>query len=184
MSNKRRWINTSGGPHVLLAQELVPHWRGIDGWFDHRDPTDLSDYARACRVQCWMSSIACHTGSAFVMSGEAGPIAWLPSKTSSAARIQSGMFIQWIGIENELEIDIVLQSPRLEDLLASSESERAEFMTGPTGRMLLFDAADPGSGPGEYAFVDLLPGSYTARATYLETQTVMMVVREVRRSSC
>ena len=60
----------------------MPHWRGIEGWFDHQNPADQSDYARACRVEDWIGNILCHTGSAFVMSGDVGPIAWLQSTSN------------------------------------------------------------------------------------------------------
>jgi hypothetical protein len=40
---KYNWIDTTGGPQLILAEELLPHWRGIDGWKDHRDPSDKSD---------------------------------------------------------------------------------------------------------------------------------------------
>src|SRR6516162_4661750 len=54
-----RWIETYGGPHLLLAEELHCCWRGIEGWHDHNDPKDLSDYARACRLKPgWAHSLA------------------------------------------------------------------------------------------------------------------------------
>jgi hypothetical protein len=34
-----RWIDTLGGPHLLLAQELLSSWGGDDGC---GDPADLS----------------------------------------------------------------------------------------------------------------------------------------------
>ncbi|RZN32631.1 hypothetical protein CWO90_12950 [Bradyrhizobium sp. Leo121] len=65
----RTWTATTGGPHLLIADEQLRYWRGIEGWRDHRDPADQSDYARACRVTTWLGLIACHHGSAVVLSG-------------------------------------------------------------------------------------------------------------------
>jgi hypothetical protein len=71
MSRAHRWIETYGGPHLLLAEELRFCWRGIEGWDDHNDPKDLSDYARACRVKTWLGTLPCNGGTALVLSGDA-----------------------------------------------------------------------------------------------------------------
>ena len=48
--------------------------------------------------------------------------------------------------------------------------------------MLLFDAADAGAELlVDHAYIDFQPGSYEIRANYLETSTMMIVVRGVRR---
>jgi Immunity protein 21 len=96
---RHHWISTTGGPHLLLPEELLPYWRGIDGWNDHRDPSDKSDYARACRVNSWLGLIPCHTGQALVLSGDVGMIAWIPN-----AHQEGGMLVQWIAVDDEANI--------------------------------------------------------------------------------
>ena len=183
MSNILNWIETTGGPHVLLPEELAPFWRGVEGWFDHLDPTDRSDYARACRVEDWLGLIPCHSGSALVFSGDVGPIAWVPTVTTQVGRGQAGYFVQWIGIDDEREIAPVLKSRLVQDRLASSKADMITFNTGENGRMLLLDASDDGSHLiGEHASIELVPGVYVVRANYIETPTMMMVVREIRLS--
>jgi Immunity protein 21 len=175
MANARKWIDTTGGPHVLLAEELLSHWRGVEGAFDHRDPHDLSDYARACRVTSWLGTITCGTAIALVLSGDAGPIAWIPNASG-----RGGVLVQWIGVDDEQRIDIVLQSEELASLLASPDVETVDFDVGATGRMRLFDSADSGNDMiGDSQELRLSPGRYRMRAAYYESPELMIVVRDI-----
>lgn len=168
----------------MLPAELVPFWRGVEGWFDHLDPTDHSDYARACRIEDWLGSIPCHSGTAVVFSGDVGPVAWVPAFTVQGGKDQGGYFVQWIGgIDNECDVEPMLRSELVQDKLAASEAEKITFSTGASGRMFLLDASDDGSDlVVEHAIVELVSGTYIIRANYIETPTMMMVVREVQPS--
>jgi hypothetical protein len=175
MTNARRWIDTTGGPHVLLAEELLSHWRGIEGAFDHRDPHDLSDYARACRVTSWLGTITCGTGIAVVLSGDAGPIAWMPNAAG-----HSGFLVQWIGVDDEQQIESALQSEELASLLVSPDAETIEFHVGAPGRMRLFDSAESGDDmKGDSLELHLSPGCYRMRAAYYASPELMIVVRDI-----
>lgn len=139
MTQNHRWIETAGGPHLLVAEELLPYWRGTEGWHDHTNPKDQSDYARACKINSWLGTISCHDGTAVVLSGEAGPIAWMP-----AADNESGRLVQWIGVDDEKQIDIALGSEELKRLLGDPDVENIEFQTGHSGVMRLFDSVYSG----------------------------------------
>src|SRR3569833_1793256 len=108
MTRTYTWTTTTGGPHLLIADEQLPYWRGIENWRNTEDPTDQSDYARACRVRTWLGSIACHQSSTVVLSGEDGDIAWCAS-----AQRDKGFLVQWIGVDDERLIEPALQSPQL-----------------------------------------------------------------------
>jgi hypothetical protein len=110
MKRNRTWIATAGGPHLLIAAEQLRHWRGIEQWVNH--PADQSDYDRACLVTTWLGSIACNEGSAVVLSGEAGDIAWYPN-----GRRDEGFLVQWLGVDDERLIEPALREPQLRDLL-------------------------------------------------------------------
>jgi Immunity protein 21 len=175
MATASRWIDTTGGPHVLLAEELLRHWRGIEGTFDPYDPRDLSDYARACRVTSWLGTIPCGTGMALVLSGDTGPIAWMPNAAG-----HGGFLVQWIGVDDEQQIEPALQSEALARLLGSPEAETIEFHVGATGRMRLFDSADHGANmTGDSLALYLSPGCYRMRAAYLALPELMIVVRDI-----
>ena len=180
MTMPHHWVETTGGPHLLLDAELATYWRGVDGWFDNEDPSDQSDYARACRINDWLGHAPCHTGQALVMSGDVGPIAWWPTDVTPTGLSQEGYFVQWLGVDDEQEIASALRSNQVSELLQSDTAERSEFKTGETGRMLLFDAADAGAELlVDHAYIDFRPGNYKIRANYLETSTMMIVLRQV-----
>jgi hypothetical protein len=171
------WISTTGGPHLLIADEQLTHWRGIEGWRDHRDPTDQSDYARACRVRTWLGSIACHQASAVVLSGDHGDMAWYPDGQDARG---GGFLVQWLGVNAESLIEPTLRTPLLRDLLESPNAERLEFETGSSGAMWLIDASDRGDDlRSEHQVLALRPGSYLARAAYYCSSELMIVVREI-----
>ncbi|MCA1540596.1 hypothetical protein ABIA06_000403 [Bradyrhizobium yuanmingense] len=177
MMRTHNWITTNGGPHLLIADEQLPYWRGTEGWRDHKDPADQSDYARACRVRTWLGSIACHQGSAVVLSGDVGDIAWC-----SNGQRDKGFLVQWLGVDDETLIEPALQSAQLRDLLKSSNAERLEFETGPSGAMSLIDASDRGDDlRSEHQALALRPGSYLARAAHYQTAGLAIVVREICR---
>lgn len=177
MTRTHNWIATTGGPHLLIADEQLLHWQGIEGWRDHRDPDDQSDYARACRVTTWLGSIACHQGKAVVLSGDAGDIAWYSNDQGDG-----GFLVQWIGVDDERLIEPALGTLQLRDILESSDAERLELETGASGTMWLIDATDRGRGlRSNHQALALRPGSYLAKAAYYCSAGLAIVVREICR---
>jgi hypothetical protein len=63
-----------------------------------------------------------------------------------------------------------------------SRSEAAEFATGPSGEMLLFDAALSGNDLKDGVLVfHLVPGQYGVRAWCLQSMRLTLVIRAVAR---
>lgn len=176
MNRTRTWIDTAGGPHLLIPEEQLPHWRGIEGWRNHEDPEDQSDYARACRVTNWLGLIVCGDGSAVVLSGDVGDVAWYADDQDDR-----GFLVQWIGVDDEGLIDLALRMPQLRDGLCGSDAEWIQFETGTSGVMWLIDAADRGDDlRGNFLILALRPGRYLARAADCESPGLAIVVREIR----
>jgi hypothetical protein len=80
----------------------------IEGWTDHADPADQSDYARACRVTIWLGSIVCRGGVAVVLSGDVGDVAWYADDQDDR-----GFLVQWIAVNDERLIGPALKAPTL-----------------------------------------------------------------------
>jgi hypothetical protein len=177
MKQNHHWITSTGGPHVLIAEECLKHWRGIEGWRDNDDPINQSSYASACRISTWLGLAKCGDGSAVVLSGDAGDIAWFPRNDD-----EGGHLIQWIAIDDETQIEPLLLSLELVGMLASKEAEHIEFATGETGRMWLFDSSETGNAlKDEHEILALRPGRYLIRANYYNGPALSIVVREVLR---
>ena len=175
MSNKYRWIETLGGPHLLLVEELLPFWRGNEGWNKHNNASDTSDYARACRVKTWLGLIACDGGMALVLSGDVGAIAWLPSRDCCG-----GFLVQWIGVNKENDIEPALKSREMKDILSNPNVEKVKFSTGHSGLIRLIDSVFPGNQlSAGNEVLELQPGEYSIRAGYFESKSLRMVVRQL-----
>jgi Immunity protein 21 len=177
MKTAHRWIATAGGPHLLIAEEVLASWRGIEGWHNHQDPTDHSDYARACRITTWLGRIACGDGMAVVLAGDFGDIAWMPTLIGEA-----GFLVQWLGVDDERLIEPLVRSDDVQQMLASPDTEKLEFLTGPSGPLRLIDAAELGNDlRGDSQVLALKPGNYRMRAGYVTSPGVTIVVREISR---
>jgi len=175
MMRTRTWIETTGGPHLLIPAEQLPHWRGIEGWSDHADPADQSDYARACRVTSWLGSVVCGDGQAVVLSGDVGDVAWYGNDKDDG-----GFLVQWLGVDDEWLIGPALQASKLRDDLDGSDAERLEFETGASGVMRLIDASNRGDDlRSNYLTLALRPGRYLAKAAYYRSDGLAIVVREI-----
>jgi hypothetical protein len=62
-----KWIESDGGPLVLMSRELLPYWGGYDQ-FD-LDPLDPAhDYGRACSVNDYLGVLPVGPGDALVSS--------------------------------------------------------------------------------------------------------------------
>ena len=173
----RNWVTTTGGPHLLIAEEQLGDWRGIEGCRDPSDPADQSDYARACRVTTWLGAVPCRNGVAVVLSGDAGDIAWYPTGCGD-----EGYLVQWLGADDERFIEPVLRSSELQSLLEGPIAERLDFETGFSGAMRLIDASECGANlQDRYEVLSLRRGRYQARAAYYEATQLAIVVRQISR---
>ncbi|MEM0990533.1 MAG: Imm21 family immunity protein [Pseudomonadota bacterium] len=173
MTDLYDWIETNGGPHLLVTEEALPEWRGIEGWTELSED-DPSDYARACRITDYMGLIPIGPHQALVFAGEVGGIAWLPTADGN------GDFVQWLGVDDEADIAGALQDPIIEDLLSGQDAEHLTFTTSSSGVYRLIDAADRGDELlGQNAQIVIPPGAYDMRATYVDTETLILVVRRM-----
>ena len=160
---------------MLLPEELLDFWRGIERCRDPNDPSDTSDYARACRVRTWLGVIPCHTGKALVLSGDVGPVAWIADVHNGG-----GFLVQWIGVDDEASIRAVLSGAEIANVLADPRAEEVEFSTGASGVLRLFDSVEFGSKlRGDCEMLRLVPGSYRVRAGYFESNSLMIVIRQI-----
>lgn len=181
MSHRVRWIDSGGGPLILLAEELLSSWRGIEGWRDHRDALDHSNYARACRAaENWLGLIGCGGGKALILGGEPGQVAWLPNIGRAG-----GALVQWVYADNENDLLTNAVGPVVRNALNAPSIEKAELLTGPSGVMRLFDSAQSGDDiHGASQMLALEPGQYLVRAAYVKAARFAMVVREIAICRC
>jgi hypothetical protein len=176
MADHFHWIDTTGGPHVLGAVESLKGWGGIEGWHDN-GPEDESDYARACAVRRYLGKIPSADGDIVVLSGDRGPIAWVPN-----ADVRGGVLVQCLASDGEDALLALLRDWENTNMGQRSYAEELEFDTGPSGVMTFFDSAESGSGGSldSREIFTLRPGRYRLLASYVETDDCMVVLRDLR----
>jgi hypothetical protein len=120
--------------------------------------------------------IPCGAGVALVLSGDVGPVAWFPRTP------EQGHLVQWIAADSEESIEAAIRDLHTGSLSPSSDGEEVEVATGPSGRMLLFNAASAGDDhKGEAKVLYLVPGRYSVRAWCLRSARLTLVIRQVIR---
>lgn len=187
-----RWIHTPGGPHLLLAEELLSSWEGIGDREDEDEPDTLdpSDYTRACRIiDRLIGVIPCSNGHALVLDAPKVAIAWIPTLGRSG-----GFLAQPFHTVDETDLRNTLLSSLVAEALHGPGAEKTRFSTGPSGIMRLFASAAaghwlgaPGSQPKfsglEYEVLALEPGRYQMRAAFVKTDSMEINVREIIRDT-
>ncbi len=78
-----KWIQSTGGPLILMARDLVPRWRGCDG-----------DYERACEIEGWLGVLEVEGGQALVLNDD-------PMETAALATKDSLLMVRWCYAQSE-----------------------------------------------------------------------------------
>jgi hypothetical protein len=171
------WFSSSGGPLILLPEQLLRHWSGVDPPCDGRvvrvrrrwDPTGpATDYDRACDVEESIANIDVGTGRGIIITGE-------PAATTFLPRERGGLIVRWVQGESEREL-----LRHLENRAFETESDRSATIEAHPGPLVLFDAACPGCEIEEDRLVvDVHPGQYVATAILVEPdeRTSLVVIR-------
>jgi hypothetical protein len=110
-----RWIQSNGGPLLLVPGEIVLSWEGIappaDGrhieaqfrW--HGQDSPATDYDRACDVKEYVGLLSIGTGHGLVLGDEPHSTAWQASATSGESDDDTcGVLIRWVYANSEAEV--------------------------------------------------------------------------------
>jgi hypothetical protein len=139
------WIESEGGPLLLLAPSLLRYWDGIrpppDGrlveakfrWDGPGSPA--TDYDRACDINDYLGLIAVGPGFGLVLGDGETSTTWWPPASSAEA----GLLVNWIYANDE---ESVLRC--LTDVPAELWGQPAVGFELEAGPLWLFDSACPG----------------------------------------
>jgi len=117
------WIESAGGPLILLEGRLLSDWHGIE--------TD--DYDRACGIDDYLGLLNVGSGRALVLGEEPMPTAWLS---------EPGMLVRWqYADDNESVVEAIA------DLSKASWEETGIVLDVSDSSLVLFDATCPGKDP-------------------------------------
>ena len=137
---QKTWVESGGGPLVVIPVEVAHHWRGVEGFgLINSDSFMLSeifinytDYDRACKVDDYLGMLEVGPGTCLVFGDE-------PLATTFLMAEEGAIFVRWVCAENEKDI---LQAAQVvpDDAWVSCANR---FHVG-KGGLLLFDSAFPG----------------------------------------
>jgi hypothetical protein len=138
--HEMQWVQSGGGPLIVIPVEIAHLWRG-DGGLGLPDG-DLSmvretvrnhtDYGRACSVDDYLGMLEVGPGRCLVLGDEPMATTFFPTE-------DGGIIVRWIHGENEEDVIRAVQSvPE-----GAWKPTPHRFDVG-TGRLLLSDSAFPG----------------------------------------
>jgi hypothetical protein len=139
------WIESTGGPLILLEDRLLGSWvgTGTGVW----KPGSGTDYDRACALDDWVGVIDVGAGKALVLGSE-------PTRTARLEAPGGALLVRW------LHAPVGWQPDALETLLDQRwEPSTTWTITGATQTLL--DAAEPGADEqADRLRLALRPGEY------------------------
>ena len=144
-----QWVESNGGPLILVPERHLRAWHGADG-----PSASETDYERACAVEDYAAAIPVGEGAGIIIAEEPLPTAWQPSSEGGG-----GMLVRWVAAPSEQAVRDALAAlpPGIPwEEVFDLEVERED------GALVLFDAAVPGGElPPDHLRIDLAPGHYT-----------------------
>ncbi|GIH66330.1 Imm21 family immunity protein [Microbispora siamensis] len=154
------WVDTLGGPHILVPQSALPYWHGAP--MDSSE--DEGDYGRACSVQSYIGPIQVGPAEALVISEP-----WLTTFLAERKAL-----IRWVGANSEQELVDVAT----EVMDAESVPEDEEVTYTVEEPLVLFDSVygHDDVAPENRLVIDLAPGRYTVRAAYVEHPRASLIL--------
>ena len=140
------WLETEGGPFVVLPRSTLPHWSGTEG-----------DYDRACEVVDLVGVLALSDGAeALVLGGEPLSTAYLP---------ECRVLVRWCYAESDEGVADIIRVG-----IATAEWEEGSVLST-TGELVMFDAAYFGTEVGtlaDSATLELGAGRYRVDSASVE----------------
>lgn len=141
-----KWINSAGGPLILLSDDLVGCWMGVT------QKDGPSDYERACLCNDYLCILGINHGVGVVLGDEPLATTWIPSTS-----LGHPMLIRWVCANDEQQI-LAYASHAPDDVFTYN----VVTYRAPMCRHLLFDSALAGHQLQSDRFleVSLEPGDY------------------------
>lgn len=122
------WIESGGGPLILIAREDLRDWRGLEGG------GLATDYARACELKELIGVLPVGSGAGVVLADEPLPTAWFGDVPHA-----DGALTRWEYADSDDDAQAAISSlgiPAITDPVLTF---------GVAGPLLLFDSARPGN---------------------------------------
>jgi hypothetical protein len=177
-----QWIETAGGPHLVLPERYAAAWEGcsapsggrvVEATFRCDPGGSATDYDRACSVEGWIGVIPVGRGQALALTGDDTQTAYYRT-----ARGQH-FLLRWIYAESETEL-----LDYFDDVRCRSTAEHELEWRHPGGKVLLMDSGDrPGHWLVKPSEFRLPRGRYRVLTFYSAGESNGLIFHELRRTA-
>ena len=158
-----QWLDTGGGPFVLISSRSAPRWSGVRG------AGSPNDFERACDVADYLGAIPFADGDALVLGDDPFPTAYI-----GAPAFGGGYIVRMLWGE-----DMVEATRSVHRLMPEAwTTEPLVFDAGRDG-LVLFDAVHPGEQAPHRIEVPLGPGRYAIASADWEDDTMCLLIHRL-----
>jgi hypothetical protein len=149
-----QWIDSGGGPLLLLEEHLLGYWKGFN--FSKQNPNFVTDYDLACEIDDYLGVIEVGSGYGLVLGGEPMSTAWLPFTDT-----KNGLLIRWMFAENENAVIDAVNN--LQSVTWQKTGIKIDFSGD---RLILFDSACVGNQVDEKLEIEISEGRYSVETAH------------------
>ena len=165
--NPLKWLNSTGGPLILMERQGLRSWRGSVKLTENQTAGDvlyLSDYDRACSVEDYVGVIPVGSSQALIFNDEPLQTTWWPVDK------RGGIVVRWRWAPNQEAIVDVMSK------LAVEWENTGIDINYPKGDLIIFDSALHFEEVDASLDVQLEPGTYAVQtAEYEPNQQVSLL---------
>ena len=163
-----KWIDSYGGPFLLLEVGLLDQWRGV-----HVKNSEIleSDYDRACKIEDYVGLVSVGSDFGIVLGGEPLMTVWYSPEPNT------GLIVRWVYAENEASVIAALAHWQ------NLEWEKTELKVHlRDGKLVLFDAACEGIDLPYKIEIEIPAGDYQIEACHYkpDAETYLLLHRFVQ----
>ncbi|GAA2342851.1 Imm21 family immunity protein [Dactylosporangium salmoneum] len=163
------WIDTTGGPLVVVPASALPHWHGTGDFFTaNSDSDDWGDYGRACAVAGYAGLISVGDVQALVLADEPAATTYLAGRRA---------FVRWIYARSEA--DLIRLVPQA--IESACWEPVGDWVVVEAAEMFDSTLAGTDRQAGSRLTISVEPGTYQVRTAYVEPdpETVMVITQLV-----
>jgi len=149
-----QWIESTGGPLLLIEKNLLPAWCG----YRFKEEGVLTDYERACKVLDYVGKVRIDDGYGLVLGEEPFATTWYQPNSPGI-----GLIVRWVCAENETAVINALYN--LPDVPWEQTGVSLDLTTGD---LILFDSSLPGTDIDDWLNLTVPRGSYSVETLHFQ----------------
>lgn len=155
------WLDTGGGPFVLIQSKAAALWRGL------RNVELDSDFDRACDVEDYLDLVPFPGGDALVLADAPFPTAVLAGPTFGGVYLIRRL---WGDEDDQATLDAV------HDLRADTWNTESLVFDAGDGDCRLFDAVHPGGAAPETLHFQIAPGRHSIQTADVQEEEALCLM--------